>query len=118
MGRTRWAVTRRKACRYGSRGSDGWPDGKVDPVSAAMEKGFGPWKTAGKIQRHQAGLQGGFPPASPLSHSGKSGAGLHFSIRPYYESFYLQKLFLFLTQADISFAKKSGHFHLLITGYE
>src|SRR5437016_13225387 len=72
MGRTRWAVTRRKACRYGSRGSDGWPDGKVDPVSAAMEKGFGPWKTAGKIQRHQAGLQGGFPLASALSHSCKA----------------------------------------------
>ena len=40
---------------------------------------------------------------APLSH------------RPYAESFYLQKPFLFLTQADISFAKKSGHFHLLIT---
>jgi hypothetical protein len=40
---------------------------------------------------------------APLSH------------RPYGEPFYLQSDFLLLTQADISFAKKSGHFHLLIT---
>jgi hypothetical protein len=43
-----------------------------------MEKGFGPWKTAGKTQRHQAGLQGGFPLASPLSHSGKAEPGSTF----------------------------------------
>jgi hypothetical protein len=50
-----------------------------------------PFPTAAKASR------------APLSH------------RPCGESFYLQNLFLFLTQPDISLATKSGHFHLLIT---
>ena len=74
----------------------GKPPGKSSAIKLACRAVVSHWPlpfpTAAKRSR------------APLSH------------RPYYESFYLQKLFLFLTQADISFAKKSGHFHLLITG--
>jgi hypothetical protein len=72
----------------------GKPLGKIQPPSwppGAVSHRPLPFPTAAKQSR------------GPLSH------------RPYGESFYLQKHFLFLTQPDISFAKKSGHFHLLIT---
>jgi hypothetical protein len=79
-----------------------------------MGKGFGPWKTLGKIQPPS------WPPGAvshrplPFPTAAKQSRG-PLSHRPYGELFYLQKHFLFLTQPDISFAKKSGHFHLLIT---
>src|SRR5215471_6459969 len=60
-------------------------------VTAAVSHRPLPFPTAAKQSR------------APLSH------------RPCCESFYLQQPFLFLTQPDISLAKKSGHFHLLIT---
>jgi len=60
-------------------------------VTAAVSHRPLPFPTAAKQSR------------APLSH------------RPCCESFYLLQPFLFLTQPDISLAKKSGHFHLLIT---
>jgi hypothetical protein len=79
-----------------------------------MEKGFGPWKTAWKTSTPKRASGAVSYRPLPFSTAAKRSRA-PLSHRPYGESFYLQKHFLFLTQADISFAKKSGHFHLLIT---
>jgi hypothetical protein len=76
------------------------------------------WKRVsarGKPPTQKTGHRGGFPPASPLSHSGESEPGSTFPQALRRVLLFLQNHFLFFSQPDISLAIKSGHFHLLIT---
>jgi hypothetical protein len=68
------------------------------PSLPTMEKGFGPWKTAGPKKR---GPQCGFPPASPLPHSGQTEPGSTFPQA-------LRRVILFTK--PLSLFNSTGHF--------